>query len=215
MTILYGYWRSTAAYRVRIALNLKGIRYESAPVHLTRDGGEQKQSRYQDINPQMLVPTLEEGEVRIGQSLAIMEYLEEVYPEPALLPGDSFQRARARQVALAIACDIHPLNNLRVLSYLQQELGVDDDGKMKWYHHWITENFTALETLAAADADGGPYFLGDTVSIADICIVPQFYNARRFDVPLDRFPRLLEIDRACRDVDAFRGAAPENQPDAA
>jgi maleylpyruvate isomerase len=214
MTILYGYWRSTAAYRVRIVLNLKGIKYESLPVHLTRDGGEHKHSRYSDINPQQLLPTLLEGDARIGQSMAIIEYLEEVYPDPPVLPEDSIQRARARQAALAIACDIHPLNNLRVLNFLKNDLGVDEDGKLRWYHHWITENFDALERWSAADSGDGPYFLGNTLSIADVCIVPQMYNARRFDVPLDRFPRLVDIDRACRELDAFRDAAPENQPDA-
>lgn len=215
MTTLYGYWRSTAAYRVRIVLNIKGIKFENIPVHLTREGGEQKCPWYTDINPQMLVPTLVEGDVRIGQSMAIVEYLEEVYPDPSILPGDSVQRARARQAALAIACDIHPLNNLRALGFLQKELGVDEEGKLKWYRHWILENFKALESWAAEDAVRGPYFLGDTLSIADVCIVPQLYNARRFDVPLGRYPRLVDIDRACRELDVFRNAAPENQPDAA
>lgn len=214
MTTLYGYWRSTAAYRVRIVLNIKGIKFENVPVHLTRDGGEQKRPWYTDINPQMLVPTLVDGEARIAQSMAIIEYLEEIRPNPTILPGGSAERARARQAALAIACDIHPLNNLRALGFLQQELGVDDEGKLKWYRHWIAENFIALEAWATKDAARGPYFLGDTLSVADVCIVPQLYNARRFDVPLGCYPRLVDIDRGCRELDAFRNAAPENQPDA-
>lgn len=211
---LYGYYRSTAAYRVRIALNLKGLEYENLSVHLTRDGGEHKQSPYLELNPQMLVPTYVEDDMVLSQSMAIMEYLEERFPHPPLLPEDPVRRARARQVAFAIACDIHPLNNLRVLGYLQSELGVDDDAKLAWYHHWILENFPALERWAASDAHRGPYFLGDVLSLADICLVPQMFNCRRFEVPLDDFPRLVEIDSACRELAPFRNAAPENQPDA-
>lgn len=211
---LYGYFRSTAAYRVRIALHLKGLEFDNASVHLTRDGGEHRQSIYRDMNPQMLVPTYVEDDLVISQSMAIVEYLDERYPLPPLLPADPVRRARARQAAFAIACDIHPLNNLRVLNYLVQDVGVDETGKLNWYHHWILQNFPALERWAAVDADKGPYFLGDTLSIADICLVPQLFNARRFDVPLDDFPRLVAIDRECRELTAFRHAAPQNQPDA-
>jgi maleylpyruvate isomerase len=211
---LYGYFRSTAAYRVRIALNLKGLAYESLSVHLTRDGGAQRQSAYTDMNPQMLVPTYVEDGFVLSQSMAILEYLDERYPHPPLLPGDAMQRARARQAALAIACDIHPLNNLRVLAYLKEQLGVDDENKNAWYHHWILQNFPALERWAAVDAGKGPFFLGESLSLADICIVPQIFNARRFKVPLDDFPRLVEIDRECGELTAFRNAAPQNQPDA-
>ncbi|GJL82474.1 MAG: maleylacetoacetate isomerase [marine bacterium B5-7] len=214
MRILYDYWRSTAAYRVRIALNLKGLDYQHVAVHLTRDGGQQKMPEYTGINPQKLVPTLVDGDVRIGQSIAILEYLEESYPEIPILPCDPANRARARQAALAIACDIHPLNNLRVLGFLTRDMGIDEAGKLKWYHHWILENFPALEAWAKDDADKGPYFLGEQVTIADICLVPQMFNARRFDVPLDDFPRLVEIDQALNAIDAFSRAAPANQPDA-
>lgn len=211
---LYGYFRSTAAYRVRIALNLKGVEYDNTSVHLTRDGGEHRQSTYRDLNPQMLVPTYVEDDLVISQSMAILEYLEERYPHTPLLPDEPARRARARQAAFAIACDIHPLNNLRVLNYLVENMGADDAGKLGWYHHWILENFPALERWATVDADKGPYFLGDTLSVADVCLVPQVFNARRFDVPLDDFPRLVAIDRECRQLTAFRHAAPENQPDA-
>ncbi len=211
---LYGYFRSTAAYRVRIALNLKGLEYDNEFVHLSRGGGEQKQSAYRDLNPQMLVPTYVEDGLVISQSMAILEYLDERYPHPPLLPEDPARRARARQAAFAIACDVHPLNNLRVLNYLVQDMGVDDAGKVKWYHHWILQNFPALERWAATDADKGPYFLGETLSLADVCLVPQVFNARRFNVPLDDFPRLVAIDRECGELTAFRHAAPENQPDA-
>jgi maleylacetoacetate isomerase len=211
---LYGYWRSSAAYRVRIALNLKGLEYENFPVHLTRDGGEQRQSAYVDLNPQMLVPTYVQDDTVISQSMAIIEYLEELYPHPPLLPEDPVSRARARQAAFAIACDIHPVNNVRVLQFLQRDLGVDDAGKLKWYRHWILENFPALERWASQSAGEGPYFLGERVSIADVCLVPQMYNARRFDIPLDAYPRLVEIDRACLELTPFRNAVPENQPDA-
>jgi len=211
---LYGYWRSSAAYRVRIALNMKGLEYENYFVHLSRDGGEQGKSPYVDLNPQMLVPTYVEEELVLSQSLAIIEYLDERYPHPPLLPQDPARRARARQAAFAIACDIHPLNNLRVLNYLAGELGVGDGGKRSWYHHWILQNFPALERWAQVDAGSGPYFLGDAVTLADICLAPQMYNARRFDVPLDDFPRLVEIDAALNELTAFRNALPDNQPDA-
>ncbi len=209
--LLYDYYRSSAAYRVRIALNLKGLPYRQQSVHLSRDGGEHRQAGYARINPQQLVPTLVDGEITLSQSLAIIDYLEERYPERPLLPDNAADRARVRQAALAIACDIHPLNNLRVLNFLVSDLGADEAAKRHWYHHWILASFPALEQWAA----GGPYFLGDTPTLADLCIVPQMFNARRFDVPLDEFPRLCAIDAACRALPAFRDAEPDRQADAA
>ncbi|MBT8445540.1 MAG: maleylacetoacetate isomerase [Gammaproteobacteria bacterium] len=211
---LYSYWRSSAAYRVRIALNLKQIEHEIVPVHLVRDGGEQFAEPYRTLNPAQLVPTLVDGDLRLGQSLAIIDYLDQRQPEPALLPADPLRRAHALQGALTVACEIHPLNNLRVLNHLGTQFGADKAQKKDWYAHWILTSFGALEILADEYAGAGPYFLGEAVSIADVCLVPQIYNARRFKVDLDRFPRLVEIDAACGELEAFGAAAPEAQPDA-
>lgn len=208
---LYSYFRSSAAYRVRIALNLKGLRYDMVPVHLTKDGGVQNTAGYRAVNPQKLVPSLvlDRGDV-LTQSLAIIEYLDETHPEPRLLPADPIERARVRAVALAIACDIHPIDNLRVLQYLKRALKHEQPDIDAWYHHWIVEGFTALEAML----EPGPYACGAQVTLADICLVPQVANARRFKVPLDAFPKIVAADAACLKLAAFDKARPENQPDA-
>ncbi len=209
---LYSYFRSSAAYRVRIALNLKGIAYETASVHLIKDGGHNKRPEFRAVNPQMRVPVLvtPAGNVLI-QSLAIMEYLEEIHPEPALLPKDPIARAKVRALAELIACDIHPLNNTSPLRYLKHELHQEQSAIDAWYHHWIIAGFEALEALLDP---GGPYACGDTVTLADLCLVPQVANARRLKVPLDKFPKIVGVDAACLAIPAFDRARPENQPDA-
>jgi len=206
---LYSYWRSSAAYRVRIALNLKGLEYEIVPVSLRPGVSEHRQDRYRQRNPQMLVPFLEDGDVAVGQSQAILEYLEETWPETPLLPAGRAERAAVRSFCNSICCDVHPLNNLRVLTYLRETLGANDEQVTAWYAHWIHEAFRAAETVAA-----GPFVFGEAPTLADACLVPQVYNARRFDVPLDDYPRLLAVDENCRNLPAFRAAAPEQQPDA-
>ncbi len=212
---LYSYWRSSAAYRVRIALNLKGLEYAIEPVHLVRDGGQQHAEGYRKLNPQQLVPTLLDGERVMRQSLAIMEYLDEAYPDtPRLLPHDTRERARVRALALAIACDIHPVGNLRVLQYLTGELGASDEQKQAWSRHWIEVGFEALEALLAHSPEVGSFCSGDDPSLADCCLVPQVYNARRFGVAMDAYPTIARIDAACAERDAFKRAAPEAQPDA-
>ena len=210
---LLSYWRSTAAYRVRIALNLKSVDFEYLPIDLMKNGGEHKTPSYREVNPQMLVPTLIDGGRIISQSLAILEYLEEKYPLPALLPQNSYERAQVRQVAQSIACDIHPLNKSGVLKYLEHEMAVDDNRRLKWYHHWLERHFPALERWAGS-VDHGTYFCGNTSALADLCIVPQIYNARRVYFALDAYPRLRSIDAACNQLEAFKLAAPEQQPDA-
>ena len=206
---LYSYWRSSAAYRVRIALNLKRIEHTIVPVDLA--AGQQAEADYRGRNPQGLVPLLEDGDVRLTQSQAIVEYLDERYPEPALYPAAALERAGVRAFAGAIACDIHPLNNLRVLRYLKGPLGQDTAAVNAWYAHWIWAGFSALE----AEASSGPYVFGDTVTAADLFLIPQIYNARRFEIALDDFPKLLAVDAACATLPAFRDAAPEAQADAA
>jgi len=211
---LYGYFRSSTAYRVRIALNLKGVLVKHVPVHMLRGGGEQHQPAYRAINPQGVIPTLVDGDVRLGQSLAIIEYLEETRPTPALLPADPLDRARVRQLANIIACDIHPIDNLRVLTYITTRLGASAQQKADWYRHWILEGFKAFEALIADDPRTGAFCHGDQPGLADLCLIPQVYNARRFDCPLDDFPTIARIDAACNALEAFRKAAPENQIDA-
>jgi maleylpyruvate isomerase len=208
---VYTYFRSSAAYRLRIALNLKGLSGDMVSIHLQKDGGQHRKPEYRAINPQMRVPALklDSGEV-LTQSLAIIEYLDEVDPQPPLLPRDPVERAKVRALALAIACDIHPLNNLAPLRYLKNELGQEQSKIDAWYHHWILEGFEALETMVRP----GPYAAGSEVTLADVCLVPQIYNARRLKVPLDRFPKLVAIDAACAKLAAFEQARPENQPDA-
>ena len=208
---VYTYFRSSAAYRLRIALNLKGLSGDMVSIHLQKDGGQHRKPEYRAINPQMRVPSLklDSGEV-LTQSLAIIEYLDEVDPQPPLLPRDPVERAKVRALALAIACDIHPLNNLASLRYLKNVLGQEQSKIDAWYHHWILEGFEALETMVRP----GPYAFGSEVTLADVCLVPQIYNARRLKVPLERFPKLVAIDAACAKLPAFEQARPENQPDA-
>jgi maleylacetoacetate isomerase len=207
---LYTYFRSSAAYRVRIALNLKGLTPEMVSIHLQKEGGLNKKPEYRAVNPQMRVPALrlDSGDV-LTQSLAIIEYLDEVVPEPPFLPRDPVARAKVRALAQLIACDIHPLNNTSPLRYLKYELGQDQAKIDRWYHHWILVGFEALEPMVGP----GPYAFGSAVTLADICLVPQVYNARRLKVPLDRFPKLVAIDAACMKLAAFERARPENQPD--
>jgi maleylpyruvate isomerase len=212
---LYTYWRSSTSYRVRIALNLKGLTAEHVPVHLVRDGGEQKKPAYTALNPQAGVPTLVDDEGRaLTQSLAICEYLDEVHPHPPLLPTGAAERARIRAFALAISCEIHPLTNLRVLQHLTAGMGLPDAAKQEWYRHWVSEGLPALEALVAWHPDTGTCVHGDTPTLADLCLVPQMYNARRFNVDLTPYPTLVRIDAHCRELDAFKAAAPEAQPDA-
>jgi maleylacetoacetate isomerase len=208
---LYSYFRSSAAFRVRIALNLKGIAYETASVHLVKDGGHNRRPEFRAINPQMRVPTLitDAGETLI-QSLAIIEYLDETHPQPPLLPKDPIARAKVRALADLIACDIHPLNNTSALRYLKNTMGHDQSALDAWYHHWVLEGFEAIEALITP----GTYLYGDAVTLADICLVPQVFNARRLKVPLDKFPKILAVDAACMKLPAFDRARPENQPDA-
>ena len=211
---LYGYWRSSAAYRVRIGLNLKGLPYEQIPVHLVRDGGEQHAPAYAETNPQKLVPVLAHGERKIRQSLAILEYLDELWPTPALLPPTPRDRARVRAMAQLIACDIHPLNNLRVLQYLEREWNAPQNERDEWVRHWIVEGFHAFEAMLVEDLARGEFCEGDTPSIADCCLVPQVYNARRFSIDLTPFPTICQIEASCQALPAFEAAMPENQPDA-
>ena len=208
---LYTYFRSSAAYRVRIALNLKGLTSEMISVHLQKEGGLNKKPEFRAVNPQMRLPALQldSGDVLI-QSLAIIEYLDEVHPEPPLLPRDPVARAKVRALAQVIASDIHPLNNVGPLRYLKTELGHEQAKIDAWYHHWILEGFDAVEALIRP----GPYSFGKDVTLADICLVPQVYNARRLKVPLDRFPKIAAADAACGKLAAFDQARPEHQPDA-
>ena len=208
---LFSYFRSSAAYRVRIALNLKELPYEIVPIHLTKDGGRQHTQEFRAINPLARVPALElsGGEV-LTQSLAIIEYLDEIHPEPPLLPPAALGRARARAIAQMIACDIHPLNNLIALQYLRRQLKHEQPDIDAWYHHWITQGFTAMEEML----DPAPYACGQHVTVADICLVPQVANARRLKVPLEKFPKVVAVDAACLKLPAFDKARPENQPDA-
>ncbi len=208
---LYSYFRSSAAYRVRIALNLKGLDYEMVSVHLTKDGGRQREPDFVAINPMMRVPALvlSGGEV-LTQSLAIIEYLDETYPDPPLLPAEALDRAKARAIAQLIACDIHPLNNLAPLQYIKRQLKHEQPAIDAWYHHWVLQGFTALENMLAP----GPYACGSRVSLADLCLVPQVYNARRLKVPLEAFPKIAAVDAACLKLPAFDKAQPDKQPDA-
>jgi maleylacetoacetate isomerase len=208
---LYSYFRSSAAYRARIALNLKGIAYETVPIHLVKEGGHNQRPEFRAINPQMRVPVLvtDAGDVLI-QSLAIIEYLDETHPEPALLPKDPIARARVRALAELIACDIHPLNNISSLRYLKNQMGQQQSAIDAWYHHWVIAGFEALEALI----EPAPYACGGKITLADLCLVPQVYNARRLKVPLERFPKIVGVDGACLALPAFDRARPENQPDA-
>jgi maleylacetoacetate isomerase len=219
MLRLYTYWRSSAAYRVRIALHLKGLAFESVPVHLLRDGGEHRRPDYLRVHPQGLVPALEAEGFVVPQSLAICEYLEEIHPEPRLLPGSARDRATVRGMALAIACDIHPLNNVSILQHLRAEFGADDEAVRRWIVHWIARGFVALERWVGDCAGSQPAELqqacyGSQVTLADVCLVPQMYNARRFGVDLQAFPRLQAICRHLETLPPFLAARPEAQGDA-
>ncbi|QOR37121.1 maleylacetoacetate isomerase [Billgrantia diversa] len=213
MTTLYGYFRSSAAYRVRIALNLKGLAYDQAPVNLVK--GEQRGEDNLARNPQGLVPVLETDDgTQLTQSLAICEYLDERHPEPPLLPADAEGRARVRSLAQLVACEIHPLNNLKVLKYLVHELKVNEEAKLAWYRHWVAEGFSALEARLANEPRTGTFCHGDSPTLADICLVPQIFNAERFECDLTAYPTLQRITENCRKLEAFAKAAPGEQPDA-
>lgn len=211
---LYGYWRSSAAYRVRLALRLKRIDYENVPVSLAPGDAEHRKDAYRTLNPQMLVPFYDDGTVATGQSLAILEYLEEAHPEVPLLPADALSRAQVRSFSLSICCDIHPLNNLRVLRYLKGDLAVSDEQFNDWYCHWIVEGFQPAEEFARQHSANGRFVFGDSATVADVCLIPQAYNARRFNMTLDEFPTLRGIVDACNELPEFQASLPEAQPDA-
>ncbi len=211
---LHSYWRSSAAYRVRIGLNLKGLPYDIAPVHLVRDGGEQHAPAFAEINPQQLVPVLQHGHRMLRQSLSILEYLDEMWPEPPLLPATARDRQRVRALAQVVACDIHPLNNLRVLQYLENDWGVPQPERDVWIKHWIVGGFDAFEALLQHHPSTGAFCDGHLPTIADACLVPQVYNARRFGVDMSRYPTIERIEGECLALPAFDAARPERQPDA-
>jgi len=211
---LYSYFRSSAAYRVRIALNLKNLPYDYAPIHLLRDGGEQLKPAYRSLNPDAILPTLVDGDNVLQQSLAIIEYLEETHPEPPLLPKSPADRAYVRSVALQVACEIHPLNNLRVLKYLKHTVGADDATRDEWYRHWVESGFATLEQHLAGDSRTGAFCFGDTPTMADACLVPQVFNAQRFKIGVTQFPTIKRIHDHASQLDAFALAAPGVQPDA-
>lgn len=214
MINLYTYFRSSAAYRVRIALNLKQVSYRSIPIHLLKGGGEQFSAEYTLKNPQQLVPTLESNNLTLTQSLAIIEYLDEEYPEHPLLPGNTSDRAFVRSIAHAIACDIHPLNNLRVLQYLQNQLGFNESQKNTWYLHWLNKGLNAVECLLSQQIEPSIYCFGETPTLADCVLIPQLYNAKRFNCDTSQYPRISSIELQCEKLDAFKLAIPENQLDA-
>ncbi|GIX39660.1 MAG: maleylacetoacetate isomerase [Silanimonas sp.] len=211
---LYSYWRSSAAYRVRIALNLKGLDYQLVPVHLVRDGGEQHAPGYRAVNPQGLVPALQHGQRLIRQSMAIIEYLDETFADQPLLPATARERARVRGLAQVIACDMHPLGNLRVLQYLEREFRATPEQREAWIRHWLALGFAAIEALLAENPSTGEFCDGDQPGLADCLLVPQLYNARRFGLDLDPYPTVRRIEARCLELEAFRRAAPEAQPDA-
>ena len=209
--VLIDYFRSSAAYRVRIALNLKGVTVERRFVHLRK--GEQRTPNYLDLNPQGLVPTLIVGDTVLTQSLAIIEYLDEMHPTPPLLPANAEDRAWVRSIAQSIACDIHPIDNLRVLQYLENKLQIDESKRNDWYGHWIRLGFEAIEARLA-ERGSGPFAFGNSPTLADICIVPQVANAGRVKLPMEPYPRIRAINEACAKVPAFEAARPDKQPDA-
>lgn len=210
MLVLYDYYRSSASFRVRIALHLKGLAYQRSPVQLVRDGGEQHSAPYRRLNPAGLVPVLSDGSLSISQSLAILEYLEEVQPEPALLPRAPADRAWVRSVALSIACDVHPLNNLRVLKYLEHELAASDDARKAWYAHWVEDGLAAVEAMLTQRTQTTAFAFGDTPTLADVCIVPQVANALRFACSLSHVPRIVELYEHCMSLPEFESASPES-----
>jgi maleylacetoacetate isomerase len=211
---LYTFFRSSASYRVRIALNLKGIRYEQAPIHLRRGGGEQLAPGYRAINPQALVPALDDDGKILTQSLAIIEYLEEKHPNPPLLPADPADKALVRSMAMIIACEVHPIQNLRVLNYVKKEYGQTDEQVNRWAQHWINLGLAAFEQMITGQPKPGKFSFGDSPSLADICLVPQLGNARRYGSDLAKYPAILAVEKNCMALAAFANAAPEKQPDA-
>ncbi|MEP6484133.1 MAG: maleylacetoacetate isomerase [Rudaea sp.] len=212
---LYSYWRSSAAYRVRIALNLKGLSYELIPVSLINNGGEHRTAEYAEINPQKKVPVLIDGERIIRQSMAIVEYIEEMYEgEHRLMPANARERARVRGLAQIVACDIHPLNNLGVMQYLEHEFSAPQVERDRWTRHWITEGFKSLEKLLESNPSTGQFCEGDEPTLADICLIPQVYNALRWSIDMNQFPLIRRINDECMKMDAFDRARPERQPDA-
>ncbi|CAG9178497.1 Maleylpyruvate isomerase [Cupriavidus laharis] len=212
---LYSYFRSSASYRVRIALELKGLPYDYVPVHLLKDGGQQLLPEFRALNPDGLVPALvlDDGQV-LQQSVAMIEYLDEIHPEPKLLPGTALDRAYVRGLALEVACEIHPLNNLRVLKYIKRTLGVADEAKDAWYRHWIELGFASVEANLERQGKVGRFCFGDTPTLADICLVPQVFNAQRFNIDVSRYPTIARIQEACMELPAFQKAQPKEQPDA-
>lgn len=211
---LYTFFRSSASYRVRIALNLKSIPYEQAAIHLRRGGGEQFSSAYKAINPQALVPALEDNGRIFTQSLAIIEYLEETHPNPPLLPTDAADKALVRSMAMVIACEVHPIQNLRVLNYVKKEYGQTDERVNRWAQHWIDLGLTALERMVLAQPKRGQFCFGGTPTLADICLIPQLGNARRYGCDVSKYPTIMTIEKNCMELPAFADAAPEKQPDA-
>ncbi|HBZ05830.1 maleylacetoacetate isomerase [Massilia sp.] len=211
---LYTYFRSSAAYRVRIALNLKGLNYEAVPVHLLKGGGEQRQEEYRKINPSGLVPAFQDERITLTQSMAIIEYLDERFPAVPLMPHDAPGRARVRELAQIIACDIHPLNNLRVLRHLVQELKLSEEAKTEWIQHWIREGLSGLEAHLARDPAAGPFCHGGSPTMADCFLVPQVFNAQRFGIDIKAYPNIARIDAHCAEVPTFAAAHPSKQPDA-
>jgi maleylacetoacetate isomerase len=211
---LYGYFRSSAAFRARIALNLKGIKPGLRFIHLLRDGGEQHTPQYKALNPQELIPALVHDGHTLTQSLAIIEYLDEIVPVPPLLPADAYGRARCREIAYVVACDVHPVNNLRIGRYIKRVFGRTDDDVFDWQRHWITLGFDALETMLSASPDTGKFCHGDAPTIADICLIPQIANARRVKLDMETWPTLARIEAHALSLPAFDAALPKNQPDA-
>ena len=210
---LFTYFRSSAAYRVRIALNLKGLGYDAVPVHLLRDGGQHLLDEYRAINPSGLVPAFQDDAITLTQSMAILEYLEEAYPQVPLMPTGAVARAHVRELAQIIACDIHPVNNLRVLKYLVRQLGQSEEVKTDWYRHWVIEGFQSLEAHLARHLDTGTFCYGHSPTIADCFLVPQVFNAQRFDIDVTAYPTISRINDMCVDLPAFKAAHPGQQPD--
>jgi len=211
---LYTYFRSSAAYRVRIAMHLKGLEYDAVPVHLLRDGGEQLREQYRAINPSGLVPAFQDDYITLTQSMAILEYLEDEYPKVPLMPKDATGRARVRELAQIIACDIHPVNNLRVLRYLVHDLGLSEEAKAEWYRHWLVSGLEVLERHLERDPSSGPLCHGHTPTIADCCLVPQVYNAQRHGIDVSVYPNIARVNALCVEMPGFIAAHPSNQPDA-
>jgi maleylpyruvate isomerase len=211
---LYTYFRSSAAYRVRIALNLKGLKYDAIPVHLLRNGGEQLQAQYRAINPSGLVPAFQDDYITLTQSMAILEYLEDEYPKVPLMPKDAAGRARVRELAQIVACDIHPVNNLRVLRYLVHELKLSEEVKAEWYRHWLVSGLEVLETHLERDPSAGPLCHGHLPTIADCFLVPQVYNAQRHGIDVSIYPNVARVNAHCIEMPGFIAAHPANQPDA-